>query len=78
MITYITNDGEKVTGRTSRDIVKALRALSHTPEATLKAFMAETASRVLTQTGTIVPTSTESPFVAGLVEAGLLKKEPPA
>lgn len=72
---YHTNDGEPVSGATSRDVIKALRAVSRDPEPTLQAFMRTTAYRVNTQTGYVVPFHSEAGFVAGLVTAGLLIEE---
>jgi hypothetical protein len=75
MKTYTTNDGERVSGNTSRDVIKALRQLSHAPEVNRTTFMAAVAFRVEAQTGSKLNTQSEASFIAGLIQLGLLKEE---
>ena len=71
---YQTGDGEKIEGRTSREVLRKLRALSRDREPTQSAFMEALAERALQTTQQVVRLDSETHFVADLVTAGLLKE----
>lgn len=72
---YVTNDGERITAETARDLINKLRKDSRDPEPSIIEFKTAISNRVRQQTGIFIPTDPEDAFVAGLIVAGLLTKE---
>lgn len=74
MRTFRTQDGQVITARSARGVVAALRAGSHSPGGSARAFMRECAQRAAAQSGKEVDGSSAAGLVAGLLSAGLLEE----
>lgn len=75
MRTYITQDGERFTVRTARDLVREMRSRAMFPRTSKREWMAATRQRVMQETRRRIDINSDSAFVAGLVEARLLREE---
>jgi hypothetical protein len=65
--------GEKYSGKTYEDVVKAMAAQKLSKPESLTKYMKQTAKRVKAMSGDSVPTTTPEKFVKGLVKAGFME-----
>jgi len=72
VFTVLDENGHEYTG-TAKEIVTELHGLSFSPATSDTAWMRDVSDRAFTQTGHDIDTSSPDAFIAGMVEAGLLK-----
>lgn len=76
MKVYVTQDGERFEVRTARDLLRQMRNRAPQPCTTQLHWMREVKRRVYQATHFRLDINSESKFVAGLIQSGLLKEIP--